>query len=116
MSEEEGQLIGAISESEELRIFETDLIREVIDFKWDAFAAKQHRFGACIHLCYLIILIMYINDTFLEKQPVWADDIKVEDRTVINRKEGPKVSPGYLCVVFVCLLYPTFYDGTQACK
>jgi hypothetical protein len=34
----EDDLITAIAESEELKIFETEVVREMIDYKWDKFA------------------------------------------------------------------------------
>ena len=34
MSEENGQLIGAIAQSDELEIFKTELIRDMVDYKW----------------------------------------------------------------------------------
>jgi len=34
MSQEDGQLIDALAESEELSIFETELIRDLIDWRW----------------------------------------------------------------------------------
>jgi hypothetical protein len=34
VSEEDGDLMSAIADSNELSIFETDLIRDMIDYKW----------------------------------------------------------------------------------
>jgi hypothetical protein len=34
--------MDVISESEELEIFKTDLIIDVIDFKWNRFAKRVH--------------------------------------------------------------------------
>lgn len=34
----EDDLITAIAESEELKIFETEVVREMIDYKWEKFA------------------------------------------------------------------------------
>ena len=38
MSQEDGNIMEAIAESNELAIFTTDMIKDVIDFKWEAFA------------------------------------------------------------------------------
>jgi hypothetical protein len=38
MSEKNGQIMNAIAGSEELEIFKTDLIKDMIDYKWNAFA------------------------------------------------------------------------------
>lgn len=34
MSEEDGTIMDAIANSEELSIYETDLVKDLIDFKW----------------------------------------------------------------------------------
>ena len=95
--------MGAISESDELSIYNTDLIMDMADYKWEKFACNQHRFGAGIHLCYQFVLIFYVNETFLVKQPTIDDD---------GLKHGPKANGYYMIAIFVCLLYPLIYDGT----
>jgi len=35
---QEDDLITAIAESDELKIFESEVVREMIDYKWDKFA------------------------------------------------------------------------------
>ena len=34
MSQERGSLMDAIADSEELEIFKTDLIKDMLDYKW----------------------------------------------------------------------------------
>lgn len=81
----------------------------MVEYKWEKFAGAQHRFGAGIHLCYQFVLIFYVNDTFLANAPT---DMSSADR--ITR--GPENTVYYMYAIFVCLLYPLFYDGTQAYK
>ena len=38
MSEKNGQIMQAISESDELSIFSTELIMDLVDYKWDNYA------------------------------------------------------------------------------
>jgi len=129
--------MDAVSNSEELEIFETDTIRDMIDYKWETFAKRQHLFGGFVHLCYLIVLILYINHTFLVLAPVVGEDIvpthiiikdKVDvkrqremskiDNTEINifNENDPRIFPPcdtrYMVAIFICMLYPTIYDGT----
>lgn len=68
VSEEDGELMSAIAESNELPIFETDLIKDMIDYKWQAYSANMHRFGAIIHLSYVFTLMYYISDIFLRDE------------------------------------------------
>jgi len=70
---EDGTIMEAVANSDELRIFETDMIKEMIDYKWMNFAMTIHYIGAFTHLCYLLTLLFYINHTFLESQPVDPD-------------------------------------------
>lgn len=65
MSEEDGTLMNAVANSDELPIFKTDLIMDMIDYKWETFAKRQHLIGLFIHVIYVIVLILYINRTFL---------------------------------------------------
>jgi len=50
MSEEDGKLIDALTESEELSIFETCLVRDLIDWRWSKFAMRIHVVGFKIHI------------------------------------------------------------------
>jgi len=81
--------MDAVSNSEELEIFETDTIRDMIDYKWETFAKRQHLFGGFVHLCYLIVLILYINHTFLVLAPVVGEDI-VPTHIIIKDKVDVK--------------------------
>ena len=45
--------------------------------------------AACIHITYVICLIIYINKTFLEKQATWVDNL--DDEGLITSKV--RISP-----------------------
>ena len=53
MSTDEGGLMAAIQESNELEIFNTDAVQMLINFKWQQFAGRTHKIGALSHICYL---------------------------------------------------------------
>ena len=96
MSEEDGPLIDALVNSKELAIFGTDLIIDLIDFRWKQFAGPIHQIGCAFHVAYILFLSLYINDIYL--QPPSAAEIG-EDTN-------------YLWAVAIVLLYPLVYDGT----
>ena len=98
--------MSAIAESEELPIFKTDLVRDMIEYKWGAYAANRHRFGAMVHLCYVGTLIYYISDIFLR-------DEKYNDK---NERISPPANYDTLYLLMVCLVYPLLYDGRQMVK
>jgi hypothetical protein len=56
MCEDEGTIMDAISKSNELAIYKTDLVKDIIDYKWDNFAFSAHRIGAFMHMTYIICL------------------------------------------------------------
>lgn len=75
MSEEteDGRLMDAIANSDELEIFNTALVRDVVDFKWENFAGSIHYFGAFMHFFYAVILLFYIKYMFVILQAIDAD-------------------------------------------
>jgi hypothetical protein len=64
MSEEDGKLIDAIANCNELTIFNTDLIIDFIEWRWTKFAKKTHVRGMYFHLAYIIGLFLYIKDSY----------------------------------------------------
>jgi hypothetical protein len=57
----------AISESEELCVFETPLIRDLIDYKWAQYARNQHLLGLSIHLLYVFTMMAYIGLVYVSR-------------------------------------------------
>jgi hypothetical protein len=95
-------LIESIANSNELSIFETKLITDMIDYKWDNFGQFSHLIGAGIHIIYALGLMRYINNVFLESQPTWDGDIRI----------SPPAHETWLWFLGACLVYPLYYDGT----
>ena len=65
VSEETGTLMEALANTDELSIFEIEAIQDIIDYKWETFAANVHTRGFYIHLTYVISLLVYINNVLL---------------------------------------------------
>ena len=65
-------LMCALSESD-IKLFETELIKKTIEFKWEKFARKIHFIGTTLHFLYLVCLISYIKYTFVMLSPVIPD-------------------------------------------
>jgi len=61
MSEEDYKLIDAISGSNDLDIFSTDIIMDLVDFKWERFGKKVHKFGFANHVIDIMISSIYIR-------------------------------------------------------
>lgn len=100
VNEHKGSLINAISNSNELAIFQTELVKDVLDYKWQAFASRTHMMGWFFHLAYVISLMVFINQNYLR----------------LIRDDSQRPDQNLLMVIAGCLVYPLLYDGTQAIK
>lgn len=65
MSEEHGSLMDALSNSKELEIFTSDVVKDLIDFKWVSFSRWQHQIGFFFHTVYVVGLAIYINYVYI---------------------------------------------------
>ena len=73
-------------------------MEDLINYKWQTFAARVHWFGWIIHLIYILALQTYISEIYLSNTQVQVAPIV------------------FLYVIGGCLLYPVFYDGRQMWK
>ena len=87
--------MGLLNETEELEIYETQTIQELIQFKWDKYARKHHIFGCMMHLFYIFTLVLYINIVY------------------IHNSGSPKDQQTYSILLAFGILYPAMYDWTQ---
>jgi hypothetical protein len=70
---------------------------------------RQHQLGALIHITYVVVLMWYIVDIFLQTE-------KYEDIDGVRTRISPPCNEFLLILISVCLLYPLIYDGTQMLK
>ena len=82
--------MDVLSNTEELEVFATKVVVDVIDFSWDSFGKHLHYLGACLHLTYVILFWNYVNEVFLHRD--------YENRLALLRVLG------------LCLLYPMVYE------
>lgn len=100
-------IIEAISNSEELEIFQVHAIMDLIDYKFDSFAYKIHRVGFTIHMIYIFFMMLYINEYYL------GDVVKDDTGKIIS---APVPGNFHLSFILACLIYPTLFDGNQMIK
>jgi hypothetical protein len=86
-------LLALCCASNELELFETEQIDELITFKWDAFARDFMLIGCFFHFCYLTIMIIYVNAIY------------------INNDTSNNYLYGILLMIGI--IYPMFYDLRQ---
>jgi len=53
-------------DSDELELFETDQIIDVITFKWEKYAKKLHMVSGFAHFSYVTILMFYVYHMYIE--------------------------------------------------
>lgn len=58
-------LMDMCQDSEELELFNSLAIQDVIDFKWTEFAYRIHLVGCFFHFFYMTILIIYIKAIYV---------------------------------------------------
>jgi hypothetical protein len=52
--------------TEELDIFGTTSVQQLIELKWEEYALFHHMIGCLFHFLYLVILIIYINIIYIK--------------------------------------------------
>lgn len=88
-------LMGICNESEELEIYETQSIQQLIQFKWDTYAYNHHIIGVTFHGFHMLSLVIYINIAY-----------------ILNYKDL-EYQRYFLIPILVSLVYPTYYEFKQ---
>lgn len=96
---EEVNLLSLCVESEELAMFESETLQELIDFKWNATGYALHLFGFCIHCCYISILALYTKEVYIDGK---GNDSGEENTLSLALLAG--------------ILYPALYETIQMFK
>ena len=81
------------SNTDELEIFETATLQEVIDYKWKKYGKKWHLAGCLMHFIYISVITVYVNKVFVEQD--------IEDKNY------------YLTIMSLGIIYPLVYDSIQ---
>ena len=77
-------------DADELEIFESSNFQDLIVFRWDKFAFKIHMMGCIMHLFYIGIMILYINQIYIQ-----------------GLSEGKEF---YEKLLVIAIIYPALYD------
>lgn len=95
---EDVDIMGLAIDSEELDIFETDILKQLIDFKWEKYARIHHLIGCLAHLMYMFTLILYTNLVY-----------------ILNNGDQ-RTQKIYAYILAVGIFYPAVYDWIQFAK
>ena len=58
-------LMHLCQDTEELEIFDTPSLQQVIQYKWDTYGRQHHVLGCAMHMLYTLILIIYVKNAYL---------------------------------------------------
>jgi len=83
-------------ETEEMGIFDTPAIIDIIEYRWDYYAMSFHLKGLFMNTLYIVSFILYVNDAYIK-----------------NDSEHQKT---YLLIMNLGLIYPVLYELTQLIK
>ena len=100
-------IMEALANCDELEVFQIHVVMDMIDYKFQTFAYSIHRVGFFIHTIYIMMLMFYINKTFLQELDLNPDG------SIANH---PPPTYWALKGMLVCMIYPTLFDGNQMLK
>lgn len=87
-------LLELFSYSEELEVFETDTVKDMIYFKWDTYCRRFHTVGCIMHLFNCVMVNIYVLEAYI----------------IVEHQEQSKQFNAYLIAGMV---YPTIYEIVQ---
>ena len=61
IDEHDDSLMNALGETEEITIFSSKVIRDLLEFRWNLYAGKFHYIGLGIHTFYVFIFNIYCS-------------------------------------------------------
>lgn len=79
--------------TDELDIFETDCLKELIDFKWVTYSQKWHILGCIMHFLYMFTIVLFVQHVYIE--------MDLEEKHY------------YDTILAAGILYPLTYDTMQ---
>jgi hypothetical protein len=54
-----------LKDTEELEMFDTEVIQEIIEYKWMTYGRSHHMMGLAMHFVYTFTLTLYVNEVYL---------------------------------------------------
>jgi hypothetical protein len=82
-------LMELCADTEELEIFETDAIKDIIDFKWRVYGRSHHFLGMTMHMLYSLMINIYVSEAYIHE---------------------PRNQQIYTILLLIGTIYPAYYD------
>jgi hypothetical protein len=103
---EDINLLALCADGDEIEMFESEALQDVISFKWDAFGLKFHLLGCVIHVAYMLIVFIYLDMVYIHGQ--------VEEVPLPLGETQIKIKGGKQWLLLAGVIYPAIYEGIQA--
>ena len=89
------------TDTSELDMFQSQALKDIIEFKWAQYGFKFHLLGATIHMFQISILIFYVNFIYIQAS--------------LEFDENGKIKGGnpYAVILLGGIIYPFCYESTQ---
>ena len=55
------------SDTEELEMFNTEAIQNIVEYKWTMYGRKHHFLGMAMHMFYTCMLTIYVSEAYLKE-------------------------------------------------
>ena len=102
--------MSTVAGMDELEVFNTEAMTDIIDFKWDKYGMRTHLVGCMIHLAQIGILIFYIDFIYINNQLQTFKETTVDGKVV---EETDIESNPYAIILLGGILYPFCYECIQ---
>ena len=96
--------MAILSDSEELSIFKTDIVKDYIEFKWHKIGITHHTRGFLTHFAFVIFLIYYTNYIYIEAS--------LQEEFSHKGFVAVKLNPSAIAFP-IMWLYPVLYETVQ---
>jgi hypothetical protein len=65
MEQNDVNLLELLAESDELAVFETESVKQLINFKWEKQAYRFHLFSFVMHMAYILNFMFYVYQAYI---------------------------------------------------
>lgn len=85
-------LMQLCADTEELPIFQTEAMKDIIEFKWTMYGRKHHYLGMAMHMFYTLMITIYVHEAYMKE---------------------PAHQQMFTTLLAIGIIYPAYYDFKQ---
>lgn len=89
--------MNLLAVSDEIELFHTKAVMDMIEYKWTTYGKGHHLFGCFMHFCYVLSFILYVDNVC---------SVEASDRAKLI----------FNIILIAGIVYPFFYDVINMCN